>query len=416
MKGLKLIPFAFLLFSTATGQSLRDIYQAGLKAYEDKNYQVFKEKMFTIDTMRPNYPPVVYNLAGGYALTGEVEKSIETLAKYILMDATQDFSSDEDFKSLSGNTAFKKIIESQKELAKEIPVEVAKEFPLLKSHSECIAYSKKQKSFFLGGVRDGQIWKVRDGEDPEVWAESPENSWSVMGLEISNDGKTLWLCTSAMDNFEDLDDADKGKVSVLKYDLKKGALLETFALPANHVFGDMITDSQGNFFISDGVENKVYWISQEKGVLEVFSDLNDNIFNLQGLTFNEDESALYLSDYIDGIYKLDMNSKAVEKLTVSKDVLLKGIDGLYFLDNSLIGLHNGTKPNRVVRYQLNKEGTAIQSKEIIAQSGILGEPTQGTIIDGEFYYIANSPWAAYDREGNFKPGDESTIIGKLRKK
>lgn len=411
MKRLQLINLFLVVSLGLSGQSLREIYQAGLKAYEEKNYQVFTEKMFTIDTMRPNYPPVVYNLAGGYALTGESEKSIEILNRYILMNATQDFTKDEDFSSLADNPDFKKIIEKQKELTQEIPVEIAYQFPILKSHSECIAYSKKQKAFFMGGVRDGKIWKIAEGEAPVVWAESPENSWAVMGIDISPDGKTLWVCTSAMEQYQDLVEEDKGKVSVLKYDLKKGKLLETFALPPNHVFGDMIFDEKGNAYFSDGTANKLYWVSEEKGELEVFKDMENDVFNLQGLTFNDDQSSIYISDYIDGVYKLDIDTKTIQKLTTPDDVLLKGIDGLYFRNNSLVGLHNGTTPNRVIKYNLDDAGTGIVSSEIVAQSGLLGEPTQGTLVDGKLLYIVNSPWPAYDQEGNFNPEKNDIVIG-----
>jgi len=413
MKKPLLLAISLSIFYSASTQSIRELYQAGTKAYEEKNYQVFKEKMYSIDTMRPNYPPVVYNLAGGYALTGETDKSIETLKQYILMNATQDFTADTDFASLLDNAEFKRIQAQQKELTKEIPIDIAYEFPILASHSECITYSPKQKSFFLGGVRDGKIWKIKEGEEPVIWAESPANSWAVMGLEISKDGKTLWACTSAMTNFEDLTEENKDKASVLKYDLKKGDLLETFAVPANHAFGDMITDSKGNAYISDGTANQIYWVNKKTGKLEIFADLDETIFNLQGLTFNADESAMYLSDYIDGIYKLDMASTEIQKLAVPEGVLLKGIDGLYFMNNRLIGLHNGTTPNRVMSYTLNADGTAIIGKKVEAQAGVLGEPTQGTIIDGQLFFIANSPWGAYDREGNFSPSDGSAIIGKI---
>ncbi|MEP1094784.1 MAG: hypothetical protein ABJG78_06715 [Cyclobacteriaceae bacterium] len=413
MKKLTLLTLSLIAFCSGSAQSLRELYQAGTKAYEEKNYQVFKEKMYSIDTMRPNYPPVVYNLAGGYALTGEIEKSIKTLKQYILMNASQDFTKDTDFATLEGNPEFEMIVEKQRELTKEIAVNIAYEFPILASHSECITYSKKQDTFFLGGVRDGKIWKVKEGEEPVLWADSPENSWAVMGLEISKDRKTLWACTSAMTNFKELKEEDKDKASVLKYDLKKGTLLETFAVPANHIFGDMITDSKGNVYISDGTANQLYWVSKETGKLEIFTDLNDTIFNLQGLTFNTDESAMYLSDYIDGIYKLDMTSREIQKLSVPDDVLLKGIDGLYFVENSLIGLHNGTTPNRVISYALNDQGTTIINKTVNAQAGVLGEPTQGTLVNGQLFYIANSPWGAYDREGNFSPSDGPAIIGKI---
>lgn len=405
-----------LTISTLVGfsQSLRELYQEGLQAYEEQDYQLFQKRMQSIDSMRPNFPAVVYNLASGYALTGNAEKSLEVLNKYILMDATQDFSEDKDFTSLKDLTDFKAIREAQKKLIEVKDFKETMEIPLLSSHPESITYSEKQRAFFMGGARDGHIWQVVYGQAPLLWAESPKNSWSVMGLEISKDGKTLWACTSSMSNYENYDQNEEGFASVLKYELKSGELLETFALPGGHNFGDLIVDDQGNVYISDGVSNQLYWISKQSGELEVFADLSDKVFNLQGLTFGKSQNSIYVSDYIDGLYRVDLKSRQFVKIKIEADgILIKGIDGLYYDNGSLIGLHNGTNPNRVVKYQLAQSGDSIVGKEILGQGGKLGEPTQGVWLKDKFYFIMNSPWGAYDKDGNFNPEGENIIIGIL---
>ena len=65
-----------------------------------------------------------------------------------------------------------------------------------------------------------------------------------MGLEVSKDEKTLWVSTTSMTNYEDYVQSEDGFASVLKYDLKNGKLLETFALPGGHNFGDLISDDK----------------------------------------------------------------------------------------------------------------------------------------------------------------------------
>lgn len=409
-KTLYLLFIISTLFSSA--QSLRELYQEGVKAYEQENFELFKEKMFAIDTMRPNYPAVVYNLAGSYALTGDPDMAIEVLRKYILMDATQDFSQDKDFASLLDLPAFVTIRNKQKSLTKSIEIQETIEFPLLNIHPESITYSERQKAFFVGGVRDGQIWKISKNKEPEVWAESAKNSWSVMGLDVSSDGKTLWVCTSAMNFFQDFQQDQEGFASVLKYDLKSGKILETYVLPGGHNFGDLITDDEGNVYISDGTSNKLYWISDKKNTLEVFADLSNTVFNLQGLTLNKTQDAIYISDYIDGIYHINLESKDLTKLKIKdKGILLKGVDGLYFTDNTLIGLHNGTNPNRIIQYELSTNGESIIGKKVIGQAGKLGEPTQGIWVGDKFHVIMNSPWSSYDRDGNFNPDGNKLIIG-----
>ncbi len=401
-----------LVTLTVSAQGLRELYQQGVKAYEEENYELFTQKMSAIDEMRPNYPAVVYNLAAGYALTNQKDRAIEILNKYILMDATQDFTQDKDFNSIKDLPDFADIQYKQKELTKTLGLSRSLEYAVYDSHPESITYSNKQKAFFIGGVRDGKIWKISEGKEPELWAESTKNSWSVMGLEVSSDEKILWVCTSSMSNYENYDQNEEGFASVLKYDLKNGKLLETFALPGGHNFGDLITNKNGDIFISDGTANHLYRIGNKEGMLDLYLDLSNTIFNLQGITIDEANNIMYLSDYIDGIYRLNLKSNEIQKLTIAADdVLIKGIDGLYFDDGTLIGLHNGTKPNRVVRYNLSTDRKSIVGKEVIAQGGSLGEPTQGVWKGDDFHFIMNSPWGAYDRDGNFDPIVDKLNIG-----
>ncbi len=411
---MRKIPFLIFILSIQLGysQSLRALYQEGVKAYEANNYELFRDKMEQINNMRPNYPAVVYNLAGGYSLTGSNEMALKTLNQYILMDAITDFTQDSDFKSLIGETQFEKLLKKRELLSSPIKVDQAYSFPVLYAHPESITYSQDQKSFFIGGVRDGAIWKVQPNEEPILWAKSEKNSWSVMGLQVSQDEKFLWACTAAMSNYQNFEQHEEGYASVLQYSLSSGELLQTYALPGGHNFGDLIVDRKGNVFISDGVANKLYWVEARSKKLEEFYDLSDEVFNLQGLTFGEKENEIFLSDYIDGIYKLDLKDKSLIKLDVKSDkILIKGIDGLYYRDGSLIGLHNGTKPNRIVKYFLSEDRSSILSKKVVSQADILGEPTQGVWIQEKFYYISNSPWASYDPDGNFTPSEKNLIIG-----
>ena len=67
----------------------------------------------------------------------------------------------------------------------------------------------------------------------------------------------------------------------------------------------------------------------------------------------------------------------------------------------------GAKAYEAKDYELFKQ----KMFSIDSQAGLLGEPTQGVFVNGSFHYITNSPWAAYDQDGNFNPKSESLIIG-----
>lgn len=404
-----LLTLLFLLGLTlAYTQSLREIYQAGVKAYEQQDYVLFKQKMKTIDSLRPNYPPVIYNLAGASSLLKDSTSSLSYLRQYVKMNATQSLEEDADFAWVSTLKSYQNVKQLQSELSAIIDFESTFQLDLQKDHVESITYDKKKKNYYLGAVRDGSIWKLKEDGSLSRWNQPAPNAWSVMGLELSKNGRILWACTSAMENYAALQEGDKGKVSVLKYNVKNGKLLETFALPADHTFGDLISDNEGNIYISDGTQNKIYWISKKTGILELYVDFKELAFNLQGLTYSRELNAFFVSDYIDGIYKVE--NQEIKKLGLANDIQIKGIDGLYFYKNKLIGLHNGTIPNRIVCYTLNEDGNKIVAEEILAQAGMLGEPTQGFILGNKFIFIANSPWESYDREGNFAPEEDSELV------
>lgn len=409
---IRFIPSFVLLFSILNlfSQSLGELFQQGTEAYQRKDFQSFKRYLMKFDSLRPNYPPVVYNLATAHALLDEKPLALERLHQFILMNATHPFEEDADFASLKTEDAFNDLIQKRKSLNTEIPVDIWKKAAILDSHPEAITYTRKLNGFLIGGVRDGKIWLLKEGQAPVVWAESPTDSWAVMGLDVSPDEKLLWVCTSAIKNFEGLEEDQEGNVSILKYDLKRKILLETFKLSGHHTFGDLITDEKGNVYISDGKANHVYYLTP-KNEIRLLADLSKELYNLQGICLNKSGTHLFLSDYIGGIYRLNIDSKELQKLTTSDEVLLKGIDGLYYQEGSLIGVHNGTKPNRVIRYFLDDSDTYLTNKEVISQGGLLGEPTQGAFVNRRFYYLANSPWGAYDKNGQFNPKEKQLIIG-----
>ncbi|MCI0617647.1 hypothetical protein L0244_32135, partial [bacterium] len=59
---------------------------------------------------------------------------------------------------------------------------------------------------------------------------------------------------------------------------------------------------------------------------------------------------------------------------------------------------HGVAPLRVCQYELNKDQTEILKMDFIVKgTPNLGEPTLGVKAGNEFYFIANSPWGAYEK-------------------
>ncbi|MCI0614980.1 hypothetical protein L0244_18475, partial [bacterium] len=139
----------------------------------------------------------------------------------------------------------------------------------------------------------------------------------------------------------------------------------------------------------------VYVIPHDGKKMELFVG-GDLFRSPQGLCFSPDEKALFVADYVRGIYAFDIKSKSSFKLQPPDSATIVGIDGLYFYKNSLIATQNGINPNRVIRIYLNEQLNKIEQVKILESNNkLFDEITLGTIADGNFYYVGNSQFGKY---------------------
>jgi len=91
-----------------------------------------------------------------------------------------------------------------------------------------------------------------------------------------------------------------------------------------------------------------------------------------------------------------------------ENVAVVGLDGLYQNGDSLIGIQNGTQPERIVRFVMNAEQTEITGAQVIHQAGQL-DPTHAVEVGGWFYTLTNVGWSKVDdNTGELKPGEKFT--------
>jgi len=92
-------------------------------------------------------------------------------------------------------------------------------------------------------------------------------------------------------------------------------------------------------------------------------------------------------------------------LPIPPDFDLDGIDGMVLYsdrgENSLIAVQNGIDPARVLRLRLSPGGDRIERVETLARAlPLYDEPGLATVVDGTFYYVANSQWGKFDDTGH----------------
>lgn len=389
--------FCCLIVSFSFAQSQKDIYNLSIRAYQNKDFKQFLDLNRKLDSMRPSHPTYTYNLACSYALNAMPNEAISVLKQCVLMNHKIDFEAENDLASLKNTEEYATVLALKSVL--ETPVSGSQKQITLSEktlHPEGLLYLNTTKTWLATSIRNRKIvsFDIHSGQCTD-WLTSPE-MLSVFAVKADKKEKFLWATTSAMPEMKGYNKGFEGKSEILKIDIRTQKIVKRFPLQGNHVLGDLVVSKNGDVYISDSGEAVIFKITDD--TLSVWLDLKKEAFNLQGLTFNENESQLFIADYLKGILSIPVQNPAGRNwLKFSESTTVKGIDGLLWYKNSLIAIHNGIKPIRIMRYSF--EGNEMAGADVLDHNRPeFDEPALGTISNGKLYFFANAPWKAYNKD------------------
>ncbi len=393
--------FLLFLFITFSGFSqTNQLYKQSVAAYKSKDYPLFLKLSKQLDSIRPSHPVFTFNLAAGYSLIKKEKEAIAVLNSIVLMNNTIAFEEEADFQNIKNTEGFKKAIdlkEAQNKVIENSKFKVSLSEKDL--HPEGLVYLDKHKLWLASSIHLKKIVSFDSkGVCSDWFIDTP---YSVFALKADEKQRYLWVSCSTMPEMKNFSPAIDGKNEILKIDIVTRRLVKRYILDDKHVFGDLVIAKNGDVYISDSVEPIIYKIQNDKVPFEkiiVWKNLKGIALNLQGLTFNADESKLFVADYLKGILAITMKDDfKTSWLTIPDGATKKGTDGLVYYKNSLIAIQNGAVPIRIVKFNLNQENTQITDFKVMDNNRVaFNEPTLGNITNGKFYFFANAPWKFYD--------------------
>jgi DNA-binding beta-propeller fold protein YncE len=183
-----------------------------------------------------------------------------------------------------------------------------------------------------------------------------------------------------------------GCSEVFKYNLDTGKLIKKYVLknePDKHFLNDLTVNSNGDVYLTDTIYGAIYFISATGDEITEFFKLGKTSYP-NGIDLSADGKRLFVA--LDGkIATIDLRNKKNLDLAMPQTAQVGGIDGLYFYKNSLIAVQPDDAGKTIVRYFLNERHDAVVKIEIVeANHKLLNQPTTGTLVEKDFYYIANS--------------------------
>jgi hypothetical protein len=385
-------------------------YQEAVRAYEAHDFPGFLRHAKEAERLRPAHGGVVYGLACAYALTGDTAAALATLQHFAALGHTADLDADADFTNIRSLPVFDSLRQAMRRnaapLVRSTPAFTLAERDLL---TEGIAYDPRTRSFFVGSVHRGKILRVDGhGRTTEFVPPGLAGFWAPLGMRVDPTRRVLWVAAAAVPQTVGYDSADAGRSGLFRFDLTSGALTGRFPLPADgqpHTLGDVTIARNGDVYSTDSRGPAVYRVRAGSDSIEQFV-VSSLLLSAQGLALDAEERTLYVAEYARGILRIDLATRAVRLLEAADDVLALGIDGLYLVEGSLVGIQNGVEPDRVIRLRLDASGNRVEHAEVLERARPdYAEPTLGVVVGLDLFYVAASQWERFRDDGTIDGPD-----------
>jgi sugar lactone lactonase YvrE len=407
----------------------RELFQNLGVAAKQKDWQAARDVLTQIGRELPAPTPrYMLSMATIEARLGHKDEALKWIEKYVATGLSFDPSKDEDLKALMAAGTGEKVAALMKEHS--LPVTNAEfvcELPQADTMPEDIAYlkaanAKSAGSFYVSSIQHHTIYRVsllKTGSRQCTMEElllPPENKrWPTLAVAADPKRNVLWVTASAMPGFSGFPKEDEGKALLMEIDAKSGKVLRRFdpATTGPAVLGDMCVTDQGTVYVTDSIGGGVYRLHGDLQAAKL-EKIADGLFSPQTSVLSRDGKRLFVADYTMGIAVIDLPaagaaanpSAKLNYLPHPESVAVVGLDGLYRNGDSLIGIQNGTEPERILRFLMNPAQTEITGAQVIHQIGQF-DPTHAVEVDGWFYATSNVGWSKVDdNTGQLKPKEK----------
>lgn len=378
------ILICFVFCSRAYSQGIVNNYRSFVNAYTAKNYKACVDKGDSL-LAEIYHPNVLYKLAECYCRLGENEKSIhylEVLAKLGLPYMVETNDNLENLNKVKEFDAVRTRFTANRSAVDNSYIAfVVRDSSLI---PEGIASVRSGHKFFIGSLAKSKIVTFSlEGSEEDFISSNQHGIWSVVGMKVSPDNKSLWVC-SATER-----DTLNGYSAIFQFEIKKGRLIRKYVVNNNdgdHFFNDLVVTRDNRVFFTDSKAGKVCLISSN-GV----TDFTTGLIYPNGIAIDEKRGLLLAADF-QGLHKIDLTTGKQLLIDPQGLTYLNGIDGLYLHKGYAIAIQDsGNNDDRVMKFTLDKSATKLMKAETLQSfrpDFII--PTTGTIIGDAFFFIANS--------------------------
>lgn len=253
---------------------------------------------------------------------------------------------------------------------------------------EGVAFDSISNTVFVSSTYKRKIVRIDStGKVSDFIKEGQDGIWSTIGMEADAGKRHLWVVSSQAKEVLPLKNPDslQWRSAIYQYDIETGLLIKSFLLSAKNVFlNDLTVSGNGDVYITESMQNNIYWLQAGTDSIRLFLSPKPYTF-LNGTSFSDQPGKLFVSS-TEGVLKVDISNGQYNLLKSPGTINAKGIDGLTFYKNGLIG-HQSTK---LVLFELNEKQDSITSSSILNSGAEFDSSTTGEQGNDFYYFIVNS--------------------------
>src|SRR5688572_15595087 len=365
--------------------------------------------------LRPDYPRIQLNLARLYAEAKRANEALAALQRVANMGVAIDAAKDPAFAPLTDLPRFQALAAQLAVPATPAGTVTTTTLAGVTGIIESPLVDATTGAWYFGDVRNRCVWRRHADGAPQRFTGADAGLDGVFKLALSSDRKVLWAATAAVGVMKGTP-ADEGSRSALvAIDFSSGHVIARHAVPADerkHLLGDFLAAVDGAIFATDSYSPVIWRLSPEVKALEPWLE-SDDFLNLQGLAFSADGQTLYVADYSNGIWRIDVATKKTSLLVAPPNATFFGIDGLYTVGDSLLAIQNGVNPQRVLHIQPASDGSPSSTRTFAIGHPAMTDLALGTVQGNRFHFIADSGWALFDPPPATEPAARTVTVYSL---
>jgi sugar lactone lactonase YvrE len=325
----------------------------------------------------------LFLLAHDYARLGEQEKALALLKQCVALDEGFDPTGDRAFSSLQGSSEFRSLLEHVRQ--RNSPVRRARvAFTVAQNDlfPEGLAVDAAKRVFYMGSEYHNKIVRISEaGKVTDFVKEGIYDLMPVGGVHVDPADHSVWCAT---------DPGEKNRSEIVHFDAQ-GKLLGRYrpSTAGPHTLNDLVLRGRSEIYVTDTEGNHVFRFDRES---QGFAELNLGrpLFGPNGIAVSNDGHLLYVGDNL-GIIRMDLRTNVAQDVEPAAHDTMAGVDGLYWYEGGLVGVEYGTGAYRVIRWKLSPDGRNVRSSETLERgTEMVRNPTTGAILDGKFYFLANT--------------------------